>query len=92
MNIEKLIELLEAEFPNAWFKDGGDFSNGTENSVWTGEGSYIGKGEDEVEMFDHYNMGENYQFGAHVKLCRFVESHGYWVECYDAGTYFIWPE
>ena len=87
----KLIELLEEKFPNAWFKEGEGFSSGYERAVWTGEGSYMDK-DSVVEMFDSYDMGENYEFGAHVKLCRFVEKHGYYVECYDNGTFFIWPE
>jgi hypothetical protein len=88
----ELITLLEKRFPNAWFKEGVEFQNGYEKSVWTGEGSYIGKGEKVIPMFDSYEMGKNYEFGAHIQLCRFVEKYGYFVECYDGGTFFIWQD
>ena len=29
----ELITLLEKRFPNAWFKEGGEFQNGYEKSV-----------------------------------------------------------
>ena len=89
--VEELMALLEKRFPNAWFKEGAGFSSGYKNAVWTGEDSYMGKGEKLIPMFDYNNMGAKYQFGAHVDLCRFVEKHGYFVECYDGGTFFIWP-
>ena len=89
--VAELITLLEKRFPNAWFKEGADFGNGYAASVWTGEGSYVGKGDNQRDMFDYNNMSAKYNFGAHVDLCKFVEKHGYFVECYDAGTFFIWP-
>jgi hypothetical protein len=87
MTITKLITLLEKKFPNAWFKEGAEFSNSTSGSVWTGEGSMIG----DEEMFNYFGSGDTYKFGAHIKLCNFVEKNGYYVECYDAGTYMIYP-
>lgn len=88
MTTTKLITLLEAKFPKAWFKEGSEFSQGMGGGVWTGEGSYIG----DEPMFDYNDMSSLYEFGAHVKLCKFVEKHGYYVEAYDCGTYFIFPE
>lgn len=85
----ELIELLKVKFPLAWFKEGKDFGADYSTAVWTGEGSYV---RENVQMFDYNAMGADYQFGAHVDLCRFVEGHGYYVECYDAGTFFIFPE
>ena len=87
----QLITLLEKKFPKAWFKEGEDFSSSYDTAVWTGEGSYIDKAET-TQMFSYYNLSDDYQFGAHVKLCEFVEKHGYFVECYDGGTYFIFPQ
>jgi hypothetical protein len=86
--LKELFEALTERFPKAWFKEGGDFANGYETSIWTGEGSYIG----DEEMFDYYAMGNKYEFGAHITLRNFVEKRGYYVECYDAGTYFIYPQ
>jgi len=43
-------------------------------------------------MFDYYDMSAKYNFGAHRTLCKFVEDRGYYVECYDPGTYFIYPQ
>jgi hypothetical protein len=89
--VSELITLLQKRFPNAWFKEGEGFGDGYDKSVWTGEGSYVGKGDSKCDMFDDYDMSDKYEFGAHVQLCRFVEKYGYYVECYDGGTFFIWP-
>ncbi len=51
------------------------------------EGSEIGA----ERMFDYY-AGGKYEFGVHITLRKFVEKHGYYVECYDPGTYFIFPQ
>ena len=87
--VTELIELLNKRFPKAWFKKGKDFSTSGDydKSVWTGEDSYIGK----ERMFDYYSESKKYIFGAHNSLCDFVEKYGYYVECYDAGTFFIFP-
>jgi len=87
--VEELIELLKVKFPLAWFKHGEGFSRDMDTAVWTGEGSYV---REDVQMFDYNAMGSDYQFGAHIELCEFVEEHGYFVECYDAGTFFIYPQ
>lgn len=86
----ELITLLEKRFPNAWFKEGAGFGNGYEKSVWTGEGSMLNNG---LPMFNYYSTKNCYAngFGAHEQLCNFVEKHGYYVECYDAGTFLIYP-
>jgi hypothetical protein len=87
---EDLIEALQKRFPKAWFKDGADFGSGSDTAVWTGEGSELNNG---LPMFNYYSERSCYAegFGAHEQLCNFVEKHGYYVECYDAGTFLIYP-
>ena len=84
---EELLEALKKRFPKAWFKDGNDFGPGYNTSIWTGEGSYIG-----AERMFHYYANGKYEFGVHITLRKFVEKRGYYVECYDPGTYFIFPQ
>jgi hypothetical protein len=87
---EYLIKALTKRFPKAWFKEGGEFSTSGEfdTAVWSGEGSYL---NNDVQMFNYYSESSNYIFGTHKQLTDFVERHGYYVECYDAGTFFIFP-
>ena len=90
---EKLMELLEKKFPNMWTKEGELFGNHKENTIWTGEGSYLKDKEGmEWEIFDYFSMSETYQFGVHIELVEFLNKHGYYTECNDPGTYFITPQ
>jgi hypothetical protein len=87
---EDLMESLQKRFPNAWFKDGAEFGGGSDTAVWSGEGSMLNNG---LPMFNYYSDRACYRdgFGAHEQLCNFVEKRGWYVECYDAGTFFIYP-
>jgi len=90
-NVQEMITMLKAKFPKAWFKDGAEFNDSSSKAIWTGEESYIDK-EGIIPMFNYYSERDCYQFGAHVALCKAVEAEGYYVECYDPGTFFIYPD
>jgi len=85
--LSELKELLELKFPNAYFRKGVDFSLDTKDSIWCGCDSIIGKN---TKMFNHNGKQSMYEFGAHKKLCKFVNKYGYFVEAYDCETYFIY--
>jgi hypothetical protein len=87
---DKLIEILKAEYPNAWFKPGEDFGGDyTETTIWSGEGSYANNG---MKLFDPYSDNYKvYPMEVYKPFEDFVESKGYYVEPYDAGTFFILP-
>jgi len=46
-----------------------------------------------LPLCDYYNNleGSYYTFGVHNKLWKLVEKAGWFVECYDPGTYFAYP-
>lgn len=87
---DTLIDILKNEYPDAWFKLGEDFgSDYSEDTIWTGEGSYANDG---MKLFDPYTDDyENYELEVYKPFNDFIESMGYYVESYDAGTFFILP-
>lgn len=80
----KKMEKLQALFPDVWMKDGGEFRDDDANSIWTGEGSFIG----EQSAFSSYGYDET--MGIHPKLQDALDKLGLWAEFYDAGTVFIY--
>lgn len=82
----KKMEKLQAMFPDMWFKDGGEFHNNDSNSIWTGEGSWIG---DEI-AFCYFGFEET--MGVNPKLNAVLDKLGLWAEFYDAGTVFIYED
>ncbi len=89
---DELMSTLKKMFPEAWFKPGEYFDNDeSENSIWTGEGSYANNG---MELFNYYAEDpeeKTYIMGVYKPLYNFLDSVGYYAEAYDAGTYFIYP-
>ena len=87
---DTLMDMLKTEYPKAWFKKGEDFSSDySEDTIWTGEGSYADNG---MRLFDSYSDDyENYELEVYKPFNDFIESMGYYVEPYDAGTFFILP-
>ena len=89
-----LMDILKNNYPKAWFKKGEDFRNFSvsdysEDTIWTGEGSYADNG---MRLFDSYSDDyENYELEVYKPFNDFIESMGYYVEPYDAGTFFILP-
>lgn len=85
-----LIDILKSKYPKAWFKPGEEFSSDySENTIWSGEGSYANNG---MKLFDPYSDNyENYELEVYKPFNDFIESMGYYVEPYDAGTFFILP-
>jgi hypothetical protein len=87
---DTLMDILKDEYPNAWFKPGENFSSDySENTIWSGEGSYANNG---MKLFDPYSEDyKNYELEVYKPFNDFIESMGYYVESYDAGTFFILP-
>jgi hypothetical protein len=89
-NQNDMIELLKKEFPKMWLKPSEDFSREFEGGIWTGEGSIDNDG---LPMFDYWSHEESiYEMGVRKTLLSLLEKHGWWAECYDAGTYMLMPE
>lgn len=87
---DTLLTLLKNKYPKAWFKPGEDFSSDySENTIWTGEGSYSNDGN---LLFNPYSDDyKKYVLDVYKPFNDFIESLGYYIEPYDAGTYFILP-
>jgi hypothetical protein len=87
---DTLMDILKDNYPKAWFKPGEDFSSDySENTIWSGEGSYANNG---MKLFDPYSEDyKNYELEVYKPFNDFIESMGYYVESYDAGTFFILP-
>ncbi len=85
----KILQELQAAFPDAWFKPGDEWSQNA--AVWSGEGSYV----DGNQAFN-YNSWESdpqekiWKMGIHNKLFDFVEDRGYYWEANDPGTYILY--
>jgi len=85
MNRDDLLAALQVQFPRAWFKRGEEF-DGRKNSIWTGEGSFIGDDHYVRGIFEYYDSEPvDPEFNA------FIEPRGWYVEWYDAGTVFLYP-
>lgn len=87
--MQNKMALLESKFPKAWFKDGGEFSSGYENAIWTGEGSemYDEEYEFDVPLFNYYGYQDT--LGINPKFNAILDSLDLWAEFYDGGTVFI---
>ncbi len=86
----KILKELIAEFPDCWFKPGHEFDNG-KAAVWSGEGSSIG----DEQAFDpnawEWDIEENhFTMMVNNKLHNYVKERGYYWECYDPGTFFLY--
>ena len=84
VTMERKMEKLAEKFPDVWFKDGEEFANGYENTIWTGEGSDIG-GE---SAFSSYGYRDT--MGVHPLMQKALDKLGLWAEFYDGGTVFIY--
>lgn len=84
---KELIELLQKRFPDCWFKDGEEFSNGYSTAIWSGEGSSI-KGK---PLLDAYTSSKKYTLEVHNDMHNFLEKHGWYAEKYDVGTVMFFP-
>jgi len=86
-----ILEKLEKEFPECWFKEGKEFDGNPDRIVWSGEGSTI----DRDNAFDYYAEDYKeliYTLGVNNKLVKFVAKFGYHWDCYDPGTYFLFKD
>jgi len=88
---EKILQELEAAFPDMWFKPGNQWNQAA--SVWSGEGSYI----DDTEAFNYNSWEfdpneEIWKMGIHRKLFDFVDERGYHWEANDPGTYILYKD
>lgn len=84
VTMEKKMQSLTKQFPNVWFKYGEEFAQGYEQSIWTGEGSYVG----EESAFCMYSYGET--LGVHPKFNKALDKLDLYAEFYDGGTVFLY--
>jgi hypothetical protein len=84
LGTKKKMQSLAKQFPDVWFKDGAEFARGYEQTIWTGEGSYIG----DANAFDYYGYGNT--MGVHPELHKALDKQGLYAEFYDAGTVFLY--
>jgi hypothetical protein len=96
VDIQELKQILSEQFPKVWIKDGKEFDNIHDDSLWTGEGSEI-EVKDEASgqtfmmaAFDSFNTSSWYVFGVHKYFHNALEDYGFFTEAYDGGTYFIY--
>ena len=86
-SMQNKLDKLEKQFPNVWFKDGEEFADGYENTIWTGEGSTIGEYDYAFSSYSYYET-----FGVHPILAKALDKLGLYAEFYDAGTVFIYKK
>lgn len=87
-----LIADLIATYPGLHVRPvrefGADYRDWT--GVWTG-----GPGDmpDELPIFNELEHGSEDEWDGHVHkgFTAWLEARGWYIECYDAGTYFIIP-
>jgi hypothetical protein len=85
---EKMMELLEAKYPNMFLRTTEEFDGG-KGGIWTsGEDGLAGK--DGFALFNYYAEGKCYQFGVHTEIYNFLEKHGWYAEWYDCGTIMLY--
>jgi hypothetical protein len=85
---EKMMELLEAKYPNMFLRTTEEFDGG-KGGIWTsGEDGLAGK--DGFALFNYYAEGKRYQFGVHTEIYNFLEKHGWYAEWYDCGTIMLY--
>lgn len=92
--VKEIIEALKEEFPG--------ISGICDASEWSGKyepGEVIHLGDAaeggeidglpacDYDAYFHDPQEEVYILGVHKALAAFLEQYGYFVECYDAGTY-----
>lgn len=87
----QILKELTKAFPDCWFKPGVDFDGNKNRAVWSGEGSYI----DGLDAFNYYWYDEDpkeeiWIMGVNRKLHDFVDTRGFYWECYDGGTYMLY--
>jgi hypothetical protein len=85
---EKMMELLEAKYPQMFLRTTEEFDGG-KGGIWTsGEDGLAGK--DGFALFNYYAEGKRYQFGVHTEIYEFLEGHGWYAEWYDCGTIMLY--
>ena len=82
--MERKMVKLAKQFPDVWFKDGGDFSTNHNNTIWTGEGSDI-DGQSAFCSYGYHNT-----MGVHPMMQEALDKYDLWAEFYDGGTVFIY--
>jgi hypothetical protein len=85
---EKMMELLEAKYPQMFLRTTEQF-NGGKGGIWTsGEDDLPAK--DGFALFNYYAEGNRYQFGVHNEIYNFLEKHGWYAEWHDCGTIMLY--
>jgi hypothetical protein len=79
MSLKKFAKAFEVQFPQAWYRVG-DFHGTGELIFWSGEDNFVNG----MPLFDYR---EECGYDIHPKLVKLAALHGFYFECYDAGTY-----
>lgn len=95
MEKETLIKKLQKTFPGIeGIHDGDDWGN--PGSIHLGDcaegGQIDGDNACDYNSWECDPNEETWIMGVHKKLKKVVEDAGWWVECYDPGTYFAYPQ
>jgi hypothetical protein len=86
MNLKMIETKFRAQFPKAWCRVG-EFLEGHEDTLWTGEDCFTADGS---PLYDPYWHTDNN--GLHPLMEKFAESIGCYWECYDSGTVYLVKE
>jgi hypothetical protein len=85
---EKMMELLEAKYPQMFLRTTEEFDGG-KGGIWTsGEDGLTA--EDGFALFNYDSEGKHYELGVHTEIYEFLEGHGWYAEWYDSGTIMLW--
>lgn len=86
---ELLADLL-ATYPGIHARPLREFgAAGWEHGVWTGGDALMPDG---LPIFSTLMQGEEtHDGGVHTGFTAWLEARGWYLECYDGGTYFIVP-
>ncbi len=94
MQIQKIIENLQKQFPNiSGIKPGAEWRGAEEdNSIFLGDAAEGGTVDGMMPAADYYEHRGSYEnFGIHKKLVDALDKLGYFAEWYDAGTLLAYP-
>ena len=79
-NLRKFEAEFKATFQTAWCRVG-DWDGSGDEVLWSGEDNFDANG---MPLFDYY---EECGYDVHPELEKIAKKHGFFFECYDAGTY-----
>lgn len=85
MKKQTLIDKINAAVPEARATDATDFYGSKDNGIWL-------RGSESV-AFDHQLIFDYWNYCAlHPDIEKLIKKAGWYVEPYDAGTAFLYPD